>query len=212
MDALSPGDLVWYCNAPLGKNSLATMMSSISKVGKLSEAYTNHSVRATSITVMDHSGIDSRHIMKVSGHASETSLKSYSHSINDSKKRQMSCVLSDSLVGSTSSAKKLPRVSTPQATVTSASCPDLSLADIEDVPELGNDIMRILDEPFELEAVPCTKKQGLVDKTSIQNNVLNMPVVSSKGNEQNTQGYISFEPKCDANCNVTIHFNNYYNK
>ncbi|KAJ8318110.1 hypothetical protein KUTeg_003201 [Tegillarca granosa] len=47
---------------------------------------------------MDQGGIDSRHIMKVSGLSSETSLKSYSHNKNASKKREISSVLSKSLI------------------------------------------------------------------------------------------------------------------
>lgn len=71
-------------NALVGKNSLSSFMSDILNVGK------NHSVRATTITVLDVAGISNRHSMKVSGHKSETSFKSYSHFISDGKKREIS--------------------------------------------------------------------------------------------------------------------------
>lgn len=61
-----------YANAYVGKNSLSSFMSDISNVGKHSKVYRNHSVRATSITVLDVVGISGRHIMKVSGHRLET--------------------------------------------------------------------------------------------------------------------------------------------
>ena len=61
---------------------------------KLNTRYTNHSVRATSITALDHAGIDSRHIMAISGHKSEQSIKSYSQNVSDTKKREMADVLS----------------------------------------------------------------------------------------------------------------------
>ncbi len=44
---------------------------------KLSVKYTNHSIRATTITILDRNGYETRHIMSVSGHRSESILKSY---------------------------------------------------------------------------------------------------------------------------------------
>ena len=40
----SHSDEVWYCNVPLGKNTLGTFMSSISKELKLSQKYTTESL------------------------------------------------------------------------------------------------------------------------------------------------------------------------
>ena len=79
-------DGFWYANI------LGSMMTTISKWGKLSKIYSNNSIRATSITIMDECGIASRHIMKVSGHKSETSLKSYTHAkyISNKKERNIS--------------------------------------------------------------------------------------------------------------------------
>lgn len=80
------GESTWYCKSPLGKNTLASMMSEISHIALLSMTYTNHSIRATSITVMNLGGVTGRHIMKVSGQRSEDSLKSYSNRVSDKKK------------------------------------------------------------------------------------------------------------------------------
>ena len=77
-DNYTPDMTTWYTKCPLGKNQLACMMQEISKVGKLSKIYTNHSVRATSITALDDSGIEARHIIRQSGHRSELSIKNYS--------------------------------------------------------------------------------------------------------------------------------------
>ena len=46
-----PSDNVWYENRPLGVNKLSAMMKDISSAGGLSRIYTNHSVRATAITL-----------------------------------------------------------------------------------------------------------------------------------------------------------------
>lgn len=90
-------DGCWYANVPVGKNTLGSMMTNISKWRKLYKIYSNHSKRATSITIMDECRIASRHIMKVSGHKSETFLKSYTQNISVTKKKEISATLSRSL-------------------------------------------------------------------------------------------------------------------
>ena len=51
-DNFSHSDEIWYCNVPLGKNTLGTVMSSISKELKLSQKYTNHCIRATAVSLL----------------------------------------------------------------------------------------------------------------------------------------------------------------
>ena len=82
-------DGIWYCNAALGKNTLSNMMASICKTAKLNRTYNNHSIRATSITLLD-SEFASRDIMKVSGHKSETSIKNYATKTSETKLQKMS--------------------------------------------------------------------------------------------------------------------------
>lgn len=72
------------------------MMAEISKLGCLSRVYTNHCVRATSITALDNAGIEARHIMRASGHRSESSIRSYSCRLSETKKREISQCLGDS--------------------------------------------------------------------------------------------------------------------
>ena len=45
---------VWYENRPLGVHKLAGMMKEISQLACLSKVYTNHSVRATAITLLSN--------------------------------------------------------------------------------------------------------------------------------------------------------------
>ena len=59
-----------YQNSPLGENTLGQFMKNISKMASLSEQYTNHSVRSTHIDA----GFEARHIMKIIGHKSESSI------------------------------------------------------------------------------------------------------------------------------------------
>ena len=83
----------WYDNAPIGVKMLETMMKTISKVAKLNTLYTNHCIRATCVTLLDQAGHEARHIMSVSGHHSESSIRSYSRTSME-KRQEMSSLLS----------------------------------------------------------------------------------------------------------------------
>ncbi|XP_071480598.1 uncharacterized protein KIAA1958-like [Diadema antillarum] len=90
---VSDEDGVWYANSPLGKWTLSKMTTVICEAAGCSKHYTNHSLRATSITLLDHAGYASRDIMSVSGHRSESSIKNYART-SEQTKRQMSNTLS----------------------------------------------------------------------------------------------------------------------
>ena len=74
----------------VGKNTLAQKMRTLSKKAKLSKIYTNHCLRATSITELDRSGFKARLTMSISGHQSESRIRSYMYSAHvcDSKKTE----------------------------------------------------------------------------------------------------------------------------
>ena len=99
----SPSDSVWYENRPLGVNKLGVMMREISEEAELSSIYTNHCVRATAITLWSDAGLENRHIMAVSGHRNEQSLKSYNSRPSSTQLRQSSDILTRSLVSSNAS-------------------------------------------------------------------------------------------------------------
>lgn len=65
-------------------------MSNISKAAGLSLTYTNHCVRATTATVLAHSGVSSLGIMSVTGHRNEKSIQSYVNAPSVSQRRQYS--------------------------------------------------------------------------------------------------------------------------
>ncbi|XP_062598942.1 uncharacterized protein LOC134260397 [Saccostrea cucullata] len=83
----------WYENTAVGKNILYSFMANLSKEAILSKIYTNHCIRATSITTLDHEGVEARHIMGLSGHRCESSIKSYSSKLSEAKTREMSEIL-----------------------------------------------------------------------------------------------------------------------
>lgn len=73
-------------------------MKVLSEKYKLSKSYTNHSLRATTITLLDEEGFEARHIMSISGHKSETSIKHYSRT-GESKKRMIAETISNKILG-----------------------------------------------------------------------------------------------------------------
>ena len=79
----------WYENKPLGVNTIANMMKTISKEAKLSQVYTNHCLRATTATVLANAGVSSRDICAVTGHHNEGSLKSYITATSFQKRNEM---------------------------------------------------------------------------------------------------------------------------
>ena len=87
----------WYENTPVGRDTLNDAMKNLSKRANLSQIYTNHCIRATTVTNLNEKGFEARHIMATTGHKSETSIKSYATRCPDNKRRQMSDALAESM-------------------------------------------------------------------------------------------------------------------
>ncbi|CAG2217214.1 unnamed protein product [Mytilus edulis] len=113
-----PKEGVYYDNIPLGHNRLGQFMNEISKMANLSHIYTNHSCRATTVHLLDEADIPSRHIMTVTGHKSETSLKTYSGKTCEKKKRHMSEILSSKTCGKKSCISNIDFLCLSQSTIT----------------------------------------------------------------------------------------------
>ena len=84
----------WYKNEPLGKNSISQLMPKISKEAGLSQIYTAHCVRASTITSLHQAGVDAKQICAISKHKNEQSLNSYIKDSSSSQKRDCSRILS----------------------------------------------------------------------------------------------------------------------
>ena len=93
-----PIEGIYYNNVPLGNNKIGSMMKSLSEVAGLSKKYTNHSLCAKTVHVLDSARIPSRHIMTVTRHKSESSRKTYSGQTDISTKKLMSRTLSESTI------------------------------------------------------------------------------------------------------------------
>ncbi|XP_071494109.1 zinc finger MYM-type protein 2-like [Diadema antillarum] len=90
--AARPAGNPWYDNMAVGMNTLGNKMAVISSEAKCSRVYTNHCLRATAINKLDTAGFEARHIMSISGHKSESSIKHYSR-VEESQKRRMSLTI-----------------------------------------------------------------------------------------------------------------------
>ena len=95
-------DEVWYDARPIDVNELDNMMKSISEAAELLKVYTNHSVRATAITLWSNADIQNLRVMAISGHRSEQSLAHYITRPSISQLQHCSEVLSRSLTAESS--------------------------------------------------------------------------------------------------------------
>jgi len=77
------------------------IMKEMSEAPGLAKNYTNHPVRATTITLWSNASLSNRHIMAISGHRNEQSLRSYNARPSSAQLQHSSDVLSNAL-GATS--------------------------------------------------------------------------------------------------------------
>jgi len=85
------------------------MMKEISFAAKLSQTYTNHGIRATSVTLLDRAGIPVHRIMQVSGHRNEGSVKVYCERQTLQQQKQRSEILAAPVASSTALITKSPQ-------------------------------------------------------------------------------------------------------
>ncbi len=90
-----PDSMVWYDNVVVGQNTLGKKMRVLSVQANLSVEYTNHSIRATTITILNRYGYLAKHIMSVSGHKNENSIAKYCNRTDQNTKTKMAgCLMS----------------------------------------------------------------------------------------------------------------------
>lgn len=204
-ESFCSNDHIWYCNAPLGKNTLSNMMVNISTSAKLSKRYTNHCIRATSVSALDRAGFEARHIIRATGHKSETSIKSYSRRLTESTQREMSDALSSAL-----SAKPVVNTDVQSEQNLSFNGTELTTDDLNRIFSENNEFSEI-----ELPTPPATISTHLQSTATTTNyrvdhqmniaqvipgspQILNFP--------QNSSGYCNVAPNI-TNCTVNFYFN-----
>ena len=186
--------------------------------------YTNHSIRATSITEMDEAGVASRHIMRISGHKSGASIKNYSNRLSDEKKREISDCLSNSLSNNTSITSVQNQNLNETVRNATVSVPptenviyigNSSVNAIQDMDFFFSDIQALFDNDFELEDIALPVISHNHDNSSINCQVRNVNEYnySAGPNVLNTyQNNMATFPQnlmpniSNNNCTVNFHF------
>ena len=84
------------------KNTISKLMERISLKATLSQRYTNHCVRASTITTLYQQGIDVKQICAITKHRDERSLKHYTNQTTSAQKRECSRRLNETFTGNTS--------------------------------------------------------------------------------------------------------------
>ena len=83
---------MWYCNVPLGKNTLDNLLGRMSKKTGLSTHFTSHFIRATSVTILKAAGLENSRVRSVASHKSDASIESYNERPTIQKQMQSSAI------------------------------------------------------------------------------------------------------------------------
>ena len=98
-------DECWYESRIVGQDPLNHFMKFLSNDVQFScDNYTNHLIRATCITTLDKAGFEARHIIKLSSHKNESSIKDYATECPEDKRKEMFTSLSKAITPKTPSA------------------------------------------------------------------------------------------------------------
>ena len=93
---LNVNNAVWYTCQPLAKRTYSGFMTDLCKQAKCSKIYTAHwhCLRATAIQAMNDAGHELRHIMFMTGHKNEASIRSYNRHCSVQQQKSLSATLS----------------------------------------------------------------------------------------------------------------------
>lgn len=80
----------WFVAKPVRKYQFSRFLADISKNASCSHQYTSHCLRATAIQTLSDAGFELRHIMYMSGHKNESSIRSYSRECSTEQKQALS--------------------------------------------------------------------------------------------------------------------------
>ena len=214
-------DAEWYESRPVGHDMLDRFMKiNLSKNVTLSREYTNHSIRSTVINNLDKAGFEARHIIQLSSHKSEATIKEYAPKCDENKRKEMFDSLSN-VMQPTSKKNK-----TPTATSAKSNNDDTQTPDILDVKQ---NLPNFHLDPIDYDTIDDNLLSNLLtdftddeNSNSNNNNNSNQAMVphpqntTSNPNQQfNTQvinqnmpfAYPNMPTMYFPNSNVTINYN-----
>lgn len=101
-------DDIWYDRIRVGHDPIENFMGLLSKEANLSKRYTNHSIRSTVIGILEEL-YQGRHVIGLSGHKSENTIKQYATKLPAKIKRDMANTLCQNV-----QPAKVPKLDAPQ--------------------------------------------------------------------------------------------------
>lgn len=200
-------------------------MKKLSTNAGLSTKYTNHSIRSTVITAWDANNIEARHIIGISGHKSEETIKSYSKKCPAKKKRQMADILSEKLGNPPKKCKPSGpedrNDEPPPNQGSTAVAPDIANVEFEDwVPIENNkddfvlaDILSVIEKENAKVSIPQENQVAVPSTSNIQTTM--PPTMATPLNTQNpnvvnfnqAQSFPIVPKMYFPQSNVTINYN-----
>ena len=84
---------IWYEERKLGHNTLENMLRKMTERAEIIPYLTNHSLRATTVTVLSAKNIETRNIKEITGHKSDACIESYCERPTLDQFKQMSTAL-----------------------------------------------------------------------------------------------------------------------
>ncbi len=162
--------------------------------------YTNHSICATCVTKLDQANFESCHIMAVSSHKSESTVKTYAKKCLECKKREMSETLTESM------GQKCPYPGP------SYTCLDLLNVDLSEVnaEELIQSVLKETAPNKPLQEVVVAPKQPVsnVPTGQIQSPLPGLiPTAMNVQNTVNNNKHLTMPMMYFPQSNVTINYN-----
>lgn len=90
---------IWYTKQSLAKRTYSGFMRDLCKNAKCKNEYTAHCFRATAIQCLNDAGHELRHIMYMTGHKNEASIRSYNRHCSVQQKKSLSTTLAKVATG-----------------------------------------------------------------------------------------------------------------
>ena len=72
-----PTNDIWYCDQPMGVNTISKVVANLTKLCGVSGHYTNHSLRRTAVSRLNQSGFGIEEVKKRTGHKTNEGVMSY---------------------------------------------------------------------------------------------------------------------------------------
>ena len=204
----------WYEPRQVGRDNLDHFMKlSICKNVTLDGDYTNHSICATVIETLDKAGFEAHHIIKLTSHKSESTVKEYACKCSESKRKEMFKSLTEAMETTPKRQRTLPTatVTKPQDSTHDVknNIPNFELQELDDFDTIDDNALQELMIEFENKS----------DQTTRENQDLNilapqMSAIARQNHQINTQvntfNQMPF-PRMPSmyfpNSNVTINYN-----